>query len=130
MTWRSAAIILGSLMLGACGPVKNIDPLGALAGPQDSSRFGFETSSQGWAPSLYLGGTCQRVFQNPGQSFLGTGSLALKIVNMNNSSSGSAAASIVFTSINLTGKKIHLWVYAPMEIAPRGRQTFLCRHIC
>lgn len=118
---RRLGMIIALASLAACGKVKNLDPLNGLAGPEDNTRYGFESSAMGWAPSAYLGGTCQSVFQNPGQSFWGQGSLALRTLNTDNTNNGanSAAASIIFGSPqNLTGKTIRLWLYAPLDIAP------------
>jgi hypothetical protein len=118
----AAALALAAFALGACGPVKNLDPLGALAGPVDSSRYGFETSTQGWAPSVSQGGSCVGVSQAQGRSFYGHGSLGFDVAGMDNLNNGadSARVSIVFGAggVTLTGKSLSLWVYAPANVEP------------
>ena len=115
---RRLVLIAALGALAACGKVKNIDPLNGLAGPEDNTRYGFESSAQGWTVAAGSPNSCQSIFQNPGQSFFGQGSLALRLVGLD--TTHGAMASIVYSAPlpSFVGKTIRLWVYAPQDIAP------------
>jgi hypothetical protein len=126
-------------LLGACGGVKNLDPLGGLGGTADNARYGFESGAQGWTHSLDVG-TCIGVQHVTGQSLYGQSSLAMRVLNMGNhygssptcpGSDDAARVSVDFTgnTPTMTGKELSAWVYAPAGIsysdsAPTGAQLF------
>src|SRR6478752_3290492 len=97
MSRHLGTLALLSLCLAACGPVKNLDPLGGLAGPQDSSRYGFEASTQGWGPSSPPVGSCLSVQQASGRSFFGQGSLAFYVSNLGGLDPNIARVSVLFS---------------------------------
>lgn len=128
-----------ALLLTACGPVKNLDPLGGLGG-EDHSRYGFESGVQGWAPAAE-GGSCTQVMSAPGRSLFGQSSLALVLDQMGNHYSGSpicpgaddagrASIDLSASPVDLSARTLSLWVYLPptgqsSDSAPTQAQIYL-----
>lgn len=134
-------LLLLALGLAACGPVKNLDPLGGLGGA-DSSRYGFESGTAPWAPApAGDGGSCTGVSHASGRSLFGQASLAMQMVNMGNHYPSNAACpgvdnaarialDLSATPADLTGKTVSAWVYLPAAAqsspeAPTQGQLYL-----
>lgn len=121
---KPLALGLGLLALAACGPIKNLDPLGGLGGA-DNSRYGFEAGVEAWAPAPAAdGGSCTGVSAAWGRSVFGQASLALEMVNMGNhypantacpgvDNAARAAIDLSGSPPDLTGKTVSAWVYLP-----------------
>jgi hypothetical protein len=116
--------LFGLLALTACGPVKNLDPLGGLGGP-DTSKYGFETSAQGWACASEAASSCFNVGTSAGRSLYGQGSLAVALFQMGNHYSGGPcvggatdnlgriSVDLSASPLDLRGKTVTAWVYLP-----------------
>jgi hypothetical protein len=126
---RPLLLIALALAAAACGPVKNLDPLGGLGG-EDASRYGFEGSVQGWGPASD-GGSCSQVFVASGRSLFGNDSLAVALVQMGNhypsssgcpapDNAGRAAIDLSGAPPDLSGKTVSAWVYLPSAAQASG----------
>jgi hypothetical protein len=138
---RLLLLLSAAGLAAGCGSMKNLDPLGGLAGAADGSRYGFEGGTEGWAPSASGGGTCTGVFQATGSRFLGQASLGMTVQGLNNAypanatcpgADGGSRASILYGAgfPDLAGKTVRAWLYIPAEAAystdaPTLAQIFL-----
>ena len=135
----SAMLVLAALV--GCGPMKNLDPLGGLGGA-DTSRYGFESSTQGWTCATETGSSCFSVSAVQGRSLFGQGCLAVDLFQMGNHYlGGSCGASptdnfgrigidLTASPVSLVGKTVSAWVYWPSAgqastSAPSQAQIYL-----
>lgn len=112
-----ASLVGIALLLGACGGVKNTNPLLGLAGPADGAPFAFEGSAQGWAAETADTTVVDLVQGTSLVSLYGAGSLGLHVSGM--SATGFARASVVLAAAtDFSGRRIKAFVYLPSEAAP------------
>jgi hypothetical protein len=113
------SLVLGlGLVLGGCGGIQNLDPLGSsLGGATDNAIFNFENGIQGWACQSSIATGCVTVSQDVGQSFAGKASLQV-LISIGGANATTAAVGYAYAANgpNLTGLTVSAWVYAPASI--------------
>jgi hypothetical protein len=117
---KKALMVLPFLLFG-CGGIKNTNPLLGLGGPQDNSRYSFESSTMGWIPEPEPSTAVDSVFQSTQVSFFGSGSLGLHVTEMSSTNAGFVGVPLS-PVVNFTGKNVTLWIYMPAAAAPSSSE--------